>query len=286
MKPIETTSLFAMAALWGGSFVFQRTLVPLLGPLPLTFLRLLFAGAVLIAVAVAQRRQVPVRSRFGILVVVALLTSAVPYSLFAFGAKSLSTALLSVLNATAPMFGAAFAAIWLRERLTPVQGLGLLLGAAGVGVVGEVWSSQVGAGFALAVLACLVAAACYGLSGIVIKRHAEGLSALDLALGGQALGALLLALPAASQWPAQPVPPRAFAEAAAFGVLCSALPFLLYTWLLARVGPTRALTVTFLIPVFGALWGWTLLREPLHPVQFVGGGVILLGTYLVARPGK
>ena len=222
MRPAETASLFAMAALWGGSFVFQRALVPLYGPVPLTFLRLAFAGAFLLVVARASRRPVVLRQRFWLLLGLGLLTSAVPYTLFAFGAKTLSSALLAVMNATAPMFGAVCSAVWLAERLRPLQAVGLFVGAAGVAVVSEAWTASVTAEAGLAI-------------------------------------------------------------AAVFGVTCSALPFLLYTWLLNRVGPTRALTVTFLIPVFGALWGWAVMQERVSPVQFAGGAVILLGTYLVTR---
>jgi drug/metabolite transporter (DMT)-like permease len=283
MRTAETASLLAMAALWGGSFVFQRALVPLYGPVPLTFLRLFFAGSFLLLVAWASRRPLPFAKGFWLLLGIGLLTSAVPYTLFAFGAKTLSSALLAVMNATAPMFGAVFSVIWLAERLRPVQIVGLLVGTAGVAVVSEAWTAQVTAEAWTAIVACLLAAACYGLSGVVMKRRGGGLSALDLAIGGQAMGAVALLGPAAATWPAQATFDGRLAVAAVFGVTCSALPFLLYTWLLNRVGPTRALTVTFLIPVFGALWGWAILAETIHPVQLVGGAVILVGTYLVAR---
>ncbi|MCW5937206.1 MAG: DMT family transporter [Fimbriimonadaceae bacterium] len=287
MRPAETASLLSMAALWGGSFVFQRALVPVFGPIPLTFLRLAFAGSFLLIFAAVRGKRFPLKSRLGFLFGIGLLSSAVPYSLFAFGATKLSAALLGVLNATAPMFGALFAALWLRERLTALQATGLVVGAGGVAIVSEAWTANLRDGSTLAILACLLASACYGLSGIVMKLNAKGLGSLELATGGQVFGALALALPAAILWPrAAPVPPADFGLAAAFGAFCSALPFLVYTWLLARVGPTRALTVTFLIPLFGALWGWLLLHEPLHPVQFLGGGVILLGTYLVTRPSN
>jgi drug/metabolite transporter (DMT)-like permease len=284
VRHAETGALVGMAALWGGSFVFQRALVPVYGPVPLTFLRLLFAGLFLAAVSAARRKTVVRWPKLGVLMVFALLSTAVPYTLFAFGAKTLSTAVLSVLNATAPMFGAAFAAVWLRERLRPWQAAGLLVGSAGVAVAGSVWDKGLPAGSLLAVGACLAASACYGLYGVAVQRNRAEMGPLELATAGQALGAVAMAGPALAVWPAVALDGH-LAAAVAFGVLCSGVPFLLYTWLLSRVGPTRALTVTFLIPVFGALWGSLLLHEALTQGHWIGGATILLGTYLVTRKG-
>lgn len=283
MKPREVASLFVMGALWGGSFVFQRLLVPLYGPLPNTFLRLVSAGLALAAFCALTRQKVEWRGRLGVLWLTAVLTAALPYTLFAFGALKLSSAILAVLNATAPMFGAVFAVIWLKEKFTPLRLLGLGLGAVGVAMISQVWNAKAGDGAVPAVLACLLAAACYGLSGVVVKLRASDASAITLATSGQLIAGLTLAPLAAATWPAQPVPGWAWGMVVVFGVVCSALPYLLYMWLQFNVGPTRALTVTYLIPVFGGLWGWLLLREPLTLVQIAGGVVVLAGTALVVK---
>lgn len=282
MRPAEVAALVAMAALWGGSFVFQRVLVPVFGPWALTFVRLAFAGAFLVAVALWRKEPALRLSRIGVLAGLSALGAAAPYVLFAFGASTLSTALLAVLNATAPMFGAMFAAIWLAERLSWLRSAGLLVGIAGVAVSGQVWSAGLPARSHLAVAACLLAAACYGLYGIAVRRSPKPMEPLELAAGSQALGAVWLAVPSALTRPER-VEAWHLALAALFGVLCSGVPFLLYTWLLGRVGPTRALTVTFLIPVFGALWGYLVLHEGLTWSNWVGGVLILAGTYMVTR---
>ncbi len=66
-----------------------------------------------------------------------------------------------------------------------------------------------------------------------------------------------------------------------FAVICNAIAYLLYYKLLAEVGPTKALTVTFIVPVFGIVWGYTLLGETITLSTVIGGAIIVLGTYLV-----
>ena len=88
------------------------------------------------------------------------------------------------------------------------------------------------------------------------------------------------------------LPPRAapgavvVAVEVAFAVLCSAVAYLLYYRLVARVGPTRTLLVTLLMPAFGMLWGFLILGEHISWVRILGAAVILAGTYLVAYPPR
>lgn len=282
MRYAEAAALLGVAALWGGSFVFQRVLVPVYGPVPLTFLRLGFAGVFLVGFAVVRRKPVVQWRKIGLLALLAVASAAAPYTLFAFGARTLSSAVLSVLNATAPMFGAVFAAVWLAERLRPWQIAGLFLGSAGVVVSSRAWESELPKGSMLAVGACLLAAACYGLYGVGVQRSRSQFTPLELATASQALGAVVLLGPTAAMGPSFSLD-RNMALAAAFGVLCSGVPFLIYAWLLGRLGATRALTVTFLIPVFGYLWGFLLLGEHLAIANWAGGVLILLGTYCVTK---
>jgi drug/metabolite transporter (DMT)-like permease len=66
-----------------------------------------------------------------------------------------------------------------------------------------------------------------------------------------------------------------------FALLCSAVAYLLYYRLIADIGPTKALTVTFLMPAFGMLWGVLILKETVTISMIAGAAMILLGTCLV-----
>ncbi|HNB46504.1 MAG TPA: DMT family transporter, partial [Burkholderiaceae bacterium] len=73
------------------------------------------------------------------------------------------------------------------------------------------------------------------------------------------------------------------------GLGCTALAYLLYFRLLARVGPARAVTVTYLVPVFATVWGALLLGESFTLRMGLGGAVVLAGTALATglwQPGR
>ena len=103
------------------------------------------------------------------------------------------------------------------------------------------------------------------------------------------LGAALFLLPLTFVAPSKHAPtPIVFLAVSALALLCTAVAYLLYFWLIEHAGPTRALTVTFLAPIFGVLWGTMLLSEPLRLSTFIGFGTILAGTGFVTgvRFGK
>jgi drug/metabolite transporter (DMT)-like permease len=218
---------------------------------------------------------------------VGVVNSAVPFTLYSYAALHIPASYSVILNATAPLFGAVFAAVWLDERLTARRLAGLAVGTAGVALVargkGGGAAAELDASFALAVAACLGAAMCYALSGIYLKRRAATVPPLAMAgasqlMAGLALLPLALAMPPAA-WPS----PAVIGSVVALAVLCSAVAYLLYFRLLADVGPARALTVTFLMPVFGMGWGALFLRERITPAMLAGCALVVGGTLLVVR---
>jgi drug/metabolite transporter (DMT)-like permease len=283
---VDLTALLALAAIWGGSFIFMRFLAPLLGPVTTTGGRVLIAGLVLWAVYAATGFKLEWRRHWRRYLVLGVLNSGIPFLLYAFAALHIPASLSVVLNALAPMFGAVFSAVWLADRLTGRKLAGLGLGILGVALVSSL--DRVSASpLALAgMAACVLATVCYGLSTVYIRKRAMDVKPRALAGGSQLMaGLVLLPLMAA-------LPPRAapgalvIAVEIAFGVLCSAVAFLLYYRLVARVGPTKTLLVTLLMPAFGMLWGFLILGERITWVRILGAAVILAGTYLVAYPPR
>jgi drug/metabolite transporter (DMT)-like permease len=278
--------LLALSGIWGSSFIFMRYLAPLLGPLVTADARVLIAGAAL-AVFFALIRFKPEWRRNGKhFLVIGLVNSGIPFLLYSFAALYLPASFEAILNSLAPMFGAVFSAIWLSERITLRKGAGLLLGTAGVVLVSSLTGFERSPlGFA-AVAACILAPACYGLAGVYIKKRASSVKPLATA-GGSQLAAGLVLLPFAFVFPPPaPVTAAVAGLAVGFALLCSALAYIIYYRLIAEVGPTRALTVTFLIPVFAMVWGLAFLGERVTPIMIGGAAVILAGTYLVAAPRR
>jgi drug/metabolite transporter (DMT)-like permease len=283
--PLQLLSfLLLLGAIWGGSFAFMQVAVKEFPPLALIEVRVAI-GAVLLATILAMRSGwSSLRGHWKSLFVLGALNSAIPFSLFAFAAKYQTAGLSSVLNSTAPLFGAAIAFVWLKERLQRLQILGLSLGFVGVLVLVTSKSSVQGS-FA-AIVAGLIAAFLYGVSAHFSKRYLKGCTPLAIATGSL-IGASLLLLPLIP-WnlPDRHPTLMSWGCAIALGVLCTGIAYLLYFQMLVRFGTSASMTVAYLIPVFGVLWGALFLSEPITPRMLLGGAIVLLGTGLVTRAAK
>jgi drug/metabolite transporter (DMT)-like permease len=285
--PARSLVLMAtLAALWGGSFVFMRYAVPAMGPVPLTFARVALAAGVLLALAAVRRTSPGLRSRWRGFGIVGLVNSALPFVLFCFAEQTIGASTAGILNATSPFFGAIAAAIWLGEPLTVRKIGGMTLGLAGVVLLVGLQPEALTRETVLAIVACLAAALCYGLAGVYAKKQMQGTPSFALACGSQLAAAIILApvLPFASV--PGPVTGWVVFNVVALAVASTAIAYLIYFQLIADIGPSRALTVTFLIPLFGALWGYLFLGEAITANMLAGGALIIAGTALALQPGS
>ena len=283
MKAFDIGELVLLAALWGASFLFMRLGAHEFGPIVLAAVRVGLASVMLIPLLASRGQLSDLRRHWKGLLIVGALNSAIPFALFSFAALSITAGLSSIVNATTPLWTAVVAFIWLRQGLTPLRVLGLVIGFAGVAFLAwDKASFKPGADHSglLAVLACAAATFCYGVAANATKRYLAGVSPLAVATGSQFAAALLLALPAAWLWPA--AMPGGVAWGAAFGLaaLCTALAYILYFRLMSRVGPTNAVSVTFLIPLFAILWGALFLQEAITAQMVAGGAIVLVGIAL------
>ena len=290
MNSKNLLQLLVLAALWGASFLFIRVGVTDFGVAPLMALRV-GIGALFLLIVLFARRPVrqslaTLRSRALPLVVVGILNSAAPFCLFAYAELTLSAGVTSVINATTPLWGALVAFLWLKDRLSALRSVGLVIGFLGVLML--VWdqiATPHGGGAtpltaALAAGAALGATLLYGIAANYTKRYLTGVDALTVAAGTMT-GATVVLLPlAVIFWPAAPVSLHAWGAVIALGVACTGVAYMLFFHLLATIGPARAITVTFVIPIFGILWGALFLGESVSPGMLEGCVVILIGTAL------
>jgi drug/metabolite transporter (DMT)-like permease len=91
---------------------------------------------------------------------------------------------------------------------------------------------------------------------------------------------------ALATWPSAPIPALSWLCAVLLGVLCTGLAFAVYYRLINRIGAPRASTVTYLVPLFGVLWAWIALGEPLTVSMAVAGALILGGVALNQKWGR
>lgn len=291
MKPNHIVQLLVLAALWGASFLFIRVGVAEFGVAPLMALRVVI-GALVLVLMLAMRGTprasfATLREKALPLFVVGVLNSAAPFCLFAFAELTLSAGLTSVINATTPLWGALVAFVWLKDRLTPLRTLGMFIGFSGV--VSLVWG-QIAAPHgalapspavtALAALAATGAALLYGIAANYTKRNLAGVDSLTIATGSMLGGSLALIPFAVATWPAGPVSLHAWGAVLSLGVACTGIAYLIFFHLINVAGPARAITVTFVIPVFGILWGALFLNEQVNAGMIEGCAVVLVGTAL------
>ena len=272
--------LLALSAIWGASFLFMRMGAPVLGPTLLIGCRVLFAAVFLAIVGAALRKPLDARRNALHYLVLGLFNSALPFLLFAFAARTLSASLLSILNATAPIWGAVIGAAWTRTALPAKSLLGLALGVGGVALLVGFDPSTLRDGAPFAIALALAASFSYGIATNYAKsaRKVEPFANAH----GSMWAATLLIAPAVPFAPPAAVPTPAVALAVlALGVVCSGIAYLLYFRLVADLGAASALTVTFLVPVFGVLWGHVALGEPVGWNTAVGALVVIAGTALV-----
>ena len=290
MKPRDLLDLTLLAALWGGSFLFMRYAVPDFGVVPLIWLRVALASICLLPLLLLKRQFGVLRRQAGALTVMSLFNSGLPFLLIAWATLSITAGLASIMNAMTPVFTALIGALWLGDRLDGRRSLGLLLGLAGVALLAADKADFRPGGSGWAIVAMLLATACYGFAANHTRRYLQGVPALVNATGTQLVSALVLLPPALWSWPERMPGLGPWLAALVLGVACSALAYLLFFRLIARVGASRAVTVTFLVPVFGTLWGALFLGEPVTVSMLAGGAVVLLGTGLATgviggRPG-
>lgn len=281
MSTTSLLQLLLLAAIWGASFLFMRIAVPALGPGWLIEARVLLAALLLWGVARTLRQPpLALRGQGRHYLVLGLFNTALPFLLFAYAARTLPASLLAILNATGPIWGALIAALWQRTPLSPRAAAGLLLGVAGVVLLLglEPAALQAGAGWAIA--ATLAATCCYGIASNY-ARVAPTQGPLANAHGSM-WAAVLWVLPVLPFAPAAALPTAGVGAAVVtLGLLCTGVAYLLYFRLVADIGAAPALTVGFLVPLFGVLWGRLFLDEAVGWHTLAGALVVLVGTALV-----
>ncbi|RQS66897.1 DMT family transporter [Burkholderia sp. Bp8963] len=277
---MNALQLVILAAIWGASFLFMRMGAPEFGVVPLIALRVAIAAVLLSPVLRNADARREFRSHLVPLFVVGIANSALPFCLLTYAALFVTAGTDSILNATTPLWTAIVAYLWLRMPLTKPQAIGLAVGFVGVVVLAgaEVGGGTAGATGAIA--AAMVATLSYGFAAHYSKRKLANVRPFVSAFGSQLFAALALAPLALHMWPGSPVHASAWIAVVLLGAVCTAVAYLLYFGLIRNAGAQYAASVTFLIPIFGVVWGAIFLHETITAQTVAGCAIILLGTAL------
>ncbi len=280
MQTRHFAQLIGLSALWGASFLFLRIASPLLGPLVLAGGRVGLATLTLALIMRWRNHHWPWQHARGLLVL-GVLSVALPFLLYAWAALRLPAGYSALLNTTAVLFGTLASAWFKEDTLTARKLLGCLCGFAGVALIVRLGPVQPDAATLAAALACITAAACYGFSTPLMKRATTRMQPLAIAAGIH-LASLVLVLPGALWTLPQAVfTPTAMGAVLVLGVITSGLAYWVHLRIIRHVSPVAAMSPAFMIPVFGVTWGHLFLGETVSPGIFAGAALVLLATALV-----
>lgn len=278
MKFSDICELLLLAALWGGSFLFMRIAAPVLGPVWLIEFRVLLAGLVLLPVLARLKLLGEIRRNLIPLFIVGCLNSAIPFLLLAFASVSLPAGFTSILSGTAPLFGTVVASVWLQEKLTPSRIVGFVLGFIGVVILVGWQAVETTPSVLIAITAALSAALMYAIAAPYIKQNLANVPSLVATTGSQ-LSAALIIIPLLPFTIPQQIPSvGVIISVLALALISTAFAYILFFRLIQTIGSTKALTVTYLVPIFAMLWGAIVLKEMVTSSIILGCGLVLLGT--------
>jgi drug/metabolite transporter (DMT)-like permease len=281
MRVVDLQRLFLLAAIWGASFIFFRIIAPVLGAIWTAEFRTLIAGIALLGFALFTSAKLELRERWKWYFVVGVLNSGIPFALIAFAELHLSASLAAILNATSPLWSALVGALFFSEAFNTKKGIGLILGILGV-VVLVGWSPlEPGLQTTLSVAAMLGATLCYGIAANLTKANLKGAPPLGSSVGSQFASSFALLFLMPFDLPRAAPNLTVVLSLLALAVVCTAVAYILYFRLIADLGATKALTVTFLVPIFGTLWSIIFLHEPLGLEKILACAIILAGASLV-----
>lgn len=269
--------LLLLAAIWGGSFLLLRVAAPTFGPIPLVEVRLAL-GALVLSRFLWRARVQLAAAGWRKIAAIALVNTLFPFLLFAWSAERAPAGVSAIVNSMAVPFAAVAAFAMFGESIRGRRLAGLLMGLVGVVVLAG--GDMAGVGLGPAVAAGALAALLYGVSANLVKRYFAGLPPAAVAAATLASNALVLAPFAAWTWPSVHISVLDWLSLATLGVVCTGIAYGVYFGLIQRVGAPRATMVTYLVPVFGVLWAWLALDEPLTINMAVGGALILSGMLL------
>jgi len=280
LRPADLARLVALAAMWGGSYLFMRYAVPHLGAVLMIELRVLIAGVALAAFVYGTGARIGWARHWGAYLFVGAVGLALPFVLIAQALTVIDASTAAILNALAPLWASIVAAVWIREPITPAKAAGIALCLVGTAVLVGWTPTPVSGRELLAASLSVAATAVYGYTIVFTKVHLKCASPM-----GTSAATLLLA--AASLLPFTPhrdlaaVPGMAWLAVVGLALVSTTVAFIFYYRLIADVGPVKAITVTLLVPVFGMLWGVIFLGEPITAGRIAGCAIILAGCSLI-----
>jgi len=276
---LDVFELGMLGAIWGAFPLSRLCSVRNSRGLLLGETRLPLGAPVLLPFLWRDRAAFP-RALWPRIALVGAINSAVPFALFAWAAQRAPAGVIAISNSMAVLFTALVAFMFFGEKIRLRQGVALVAGFAGVVVLASAKTAGMSLGWAVA--AGTFAAFLYGIGVNLVRHWLTGLPPVALAAATLSCAAIVLAPFAAMSWTPVEKTPMAWASAIALGIVCSGIAYALYYRLIQRIGGARAVTVTYLVPLFAVLWAWSILGE-VPTLPMLAAGALILGSVALSQ---
>jgi len=286
---VELALLVLLAALWGGSYTFIKLGVATIPPVTLIAARTAIAGVLLLLVMRARGVRLPRDAgtwrRF---LFQACLNSVIPWTLIAWGERSLDAGLATILNSTSPIF-TFFLTLAVAGQQTPTlrKLFGVVAGMAGICLIVGVQAFH-GLGEQLAAqLATVLATICYA-GGAIFSRGFKGLDPMAPAAGSLLCGAAILvpvSLVVDRPWTLAPSTSSTMALLA-LAIFSTAFAFVIYFRLIQTLGSVGTTAQAYLRVPIGVALGVVFLGETLSPTAWIGLGCVVIGVAGMTMPAR
>jgi drug/metabolite transporter (DMT)-like permease len=274
--------LLLLSALWGSSYAFIKLGVATIPPITLIAARTVIAGSLLLAILRWRGVRMPAdwRSwrRFAIQ---ALLNSVVPFTLIAWGERSLDSGLAVILNSTSPIFTFLLGSLLLRhEKASWPRFIGVVAGLSGVTLIVGFTALQGLGSQTTAAMAIVAATICYA-GAALFGRQFRGLDPMIPAAGSLVAGAAILvplSLIVDRPWNLSPSF-SSLAALLALAIFCTALALAIYFRLLEILGPLGTVAQAYLRVPIGVAIGLAFMGETLSPTAGAGLVLVVIGVF-------
>lgn len=280
------TLLGFLGALWGASYLFIKIGLHDFSPAMVVFLRVLLGGVVLLPLALRRSAFADLRGALVGIVLLAAMQVAAPFLLITWGEEEISSSLAGILVASAPVLTALLAVfVDQDERPTARGALGIGIGIVGVAFllgidVGGDGAALVGG------LAVVLASLGYAAGALFLKARFRGVQPIGIATATMFASALLVLPVTFASLPTEAPGIGSIAAIAALGAGGTGLAFVVYYTLIATVGAAKSTIVTYIAPVFAAVYGVVFLDEAFTLGTLFGMALIIGGSLVAgqARP--
>jgi drug/metabolite transporter (DMT)-like permease len=286
---LEFALLLLLATLWGASYTFIKLGVATIPPTTLIAARTLVAVLLLLVVMRARGlslpRDVETWKRF---LLQAFLNSVIPWTLIAWGERSLDAGLATILNSTSPMFTFFLTlAITRHETLSVRKLFGVLTGMAGICLIVGVQSLSGLGGQLVAEIAVVVATICYA-GAAIFSRGFKGLDPLAPAAGSLLSGAAVLipiSLVVDRPWTLTPSI-NSLLALVGLAVFSTAFAFVIYFRLIQTLGSVGTTAQSYLRVPIGVALGALFLGESLTETAWIGLACVFIGVAAMTIPAR